>query len=92
MPVIGLLQVGIQAMADRYWPGEEPLGRRIRIHSESPTDSEAIEIVGVVDDVRHAALNTGGGPHFYLPYPQYPWKECYLLILFSARHPGQSVS
>jgi predicted permease len=75
-----LVAIVNEAMADRYWPGEEPLGRRIRIHSESPTDSEAIEIVGVVEDVRNVALSTRGRPHFYLPYSQYPWRECYLLV------------
>jgi predicted permease len=79
-----------QAMASRYWPGEDPLGRRIRIHSDAPEDSEAIEIVGVVDDVRNEALTTGSRPHFYLPYAQYPWRTCYLLV--RSRSERQSVA
>jgi predicted permease len=75
-----LVTVINEAMADRYWPGEDPLGRSIRIHSDSPTDSDPIEIVGVVENVRHEALTTGGRPHFYLPYAQYPWRGCYLLV------------
>jgi putative ABC transport system permease protein len=75
-----LVTVINEAMADRYWPGEEPLGRRIRIHSDSPTDSDPVEIVGVVEDVRREALTTGGRPQFYLPYAQHPWSGCYLVV------------
>jgi len=74
-----------QAMAERYWPGEDPVGGRIRIHAESPTDSAPIEIVGVVDNVRRTALSRSADPHFYLPYAQYPWKECYLVVRSSTR-------
>jgi putative ABC transport system permease protein len=73
-----------EAMAERYWPGEDPLGGRIRLHSEAPTDSEPIEIVGVVENVRQTALSRSARPQFYLPYAQYPWKECYLLLRSSS--------
>jgi putative ABC transport system permease protein len=69
-----------EAMANRYWPGEDPLGRRIQIHSDSPTESETLEIVGVVDNVRQMALNADGRPEFYMPYAQYPWRQCFLLV------------
>ena len=82
-----LVTVVNEAMAKRYWPGEDPLGRRMRIHSDSPTDSEPIEIVGVVNDVRHEALNAGGLPHFYLPYAQYSWRTCYLLVRSRSERP-----
>jgi predicted permease len=82
-----LVAVINEAMASRYWPGEEPLGRRIRIHSDSPTDSEEIQIVGVVENVRHEAMSTGGRPHFYLPYAQYPWRTCYLLVRSRSERP-----
>jgi putative ABC transport system permease protein len=77
-----------EAMANRYWPGEDPLGRRIRLHTDSPEDSEAIEIVGVVQNVRNESLTTGGPPHFYLPYAQYPWRTCYLLVRSKSERAG----
>jgi putative ABC transport system permease protein len=75
-----LVTVINEAMAHRYWPGEDPLGRSIRLHSDSPTDSDPIEVVGVVENVRQMALTAGGRPQFYLPYAQYPWRGCYLLV------------
>jgi putative ABC transport system permease protein len=69
-----------KTMAERYWPGEGPLGRHIRIVTESATPSEPIAIVGVVDDVRQMALDTRARPEFYLPYAQKPWRRCFLLV------------
>jgi putative ABC transport system permease protein len=41
-----------QTMASRYWPGETPLGKRIRYQRS------LWEIVGVVGDVRHKRLSS----------------------------------
>lgn len=76
-PAVGIVN---QAMARRYWPAEGALGRRIRIHDESPTDSEPIEIVGVVEDVRQMSLSAAALPQFYLPYGQRPWRQCFLFV------------
>ena len=47
-----------EALADRYWPGGDPIGARIRF---SPDDSEPwAEVIGVVGDVRNDP--TGGRP------------------------------
>jgi hypothetical protein len=67
-------------MAERYWPGEGPIGRHIRIVTESATPSDPIAIVGVVDDVRQMALDTRARPEFYVPYAQKPWGRCFLLV------------
>jgi putative ABC transport system permease protein len=74
-----------RAMALRFWPGESPLGHRIRIH---PDDSPPREIVGVVDDVRQVALGAPVRSEIYLPYAQLPWRECFLLVRSAARPAG----
>jgi putative ABC transport system permease protein len=56
--------------ARRYWPGENPIGKRLRV----VWDKEWRTVVGVVSDVRHYALD-GRSPAeitgaMYLPYPQ----------------------
>ena len=43
-----------QILADRYWPGQNPVGQRIR-HLWGPGDEH--EIVGVVGDIRHDGLH-----------------------------------
>jgi putative ABC transport system permease protein len=58
-----------QTFARRYWPDEDPLGRRLTIPSAGNVSRE---IVGVVRDVRHAALDTESGAEMYVPYRQHP--------------------
>jgi putative ABC transport system permease protein len=56
-------------LASRYFPGEDPIGRRIRVGFNTGT---VREIVGVVATERHAAL--GMDPHngVYIPFYQFP--------------------
>jgi predicted permease len=55
-----------ETMATRYWPGEDPVGRKIRF---GMTDSEMRTIVGVVTPVRFDGL-TMRVPTFYEPETQ----------------------
>jgi putative ABC transport system permease protein len=58
-----------ETMAGRYWPGEEPVGRRIAIPSLGATPRE---VVGVVADVKHSSLAAESGVEVYVPYLQKP--------------------
>jgi putative ABC transport system permease protein len=60
-----------QTLARRCWPGETPLGKRIRTISQNGITVR--EIVGVVGDVRHSALSERPEPELYVPYAQDPW-------------------
>jgi predicted permease len=51
------------AMAKRYWPGIDPLGRTLRFGA--PTDPP-ITVVGIVADVREATLESEPQPQLYL--------------------------
>lgn len=55
-----------EEMARTYWPGEDPLGRRIRF---GMTDSDMRTIVGIVENVRFDGL-TVRAPTFYEPATQ----------------------
>ena len=50
-----------QALADRYFPGEDPVGRNLVVGKPYP-------IVGVVADVRQAELTQKPHPELYYPY------------------------
>jgi putative ABC transport system permease protein len=55
-----------QTMAHTFWPGQDPLGRRIRPGFTDPWCT----IIGVVDDVKNAGLDRPTGTEIYLPYGQ----------------------
>ena len=63
-----LVAVVSASMAQRYWPGDTPIGRQVSIDPRQP-----ITIVGIVGDVHHTALESAVQPTFYVPYRQAPW-------------------
>ncbi len=56
-----------ESMAARYFPGENPIGRRIKAFFPF-----ALEIVGVVGDVRQTTLDSPIVPSIYFPLAEYP--------------------
>jgi putative ABC transport system permease protein len=57
-----------EAMARRFWPGQDPIGRRFRMGSpERPW----LTVVGIVGDVRHNGLTGTVKPKFYRPAAQF---------------------
>jgi predicted permease len=59
-----------QAMADLYWSGEDPVGRRITWNGPDNPDIQWVTIVGIVGNTRHDGLDEAPRPETYLPYGQ----------------------
>lgn len=55
------------ALARRYWPGQNALGKQIEI-----AGGRKMEVVGVVKDATAYIFQKGSSPFFYLPLPQNP--------------------
>jgi len=53
-----------EAMAARYWPGQNPIGRRFRAYN--PTDP-LLEIVGVARNSKYVVIFENPRPYIYLP-------------------------
>jgi putative ABC transport system permease protein len=68
-----------EATAHRFWPGESPLGKRIKLGSLE-SDNPWRTIIGVAGDVRHYALDIAPAPQVYLPYTQAPSQQMTLLV------------
>ena len=58
-----------ETTAERYWPGEDPVGRRILSGNDENVWST---IVGVVANVKHAGLDAETSPETYYDYRQIP--------------------
>ncbi len=58
------------ALARKYWPGENAVGKRIRF--DNSPDRPWRTIVGVVGDVRQLGLDQQAPPILYIPYAQFP--------------------
>jgi putative ABC transport system permease protein len=76
-----------EAAARRFWPGENPIGKRIRVHVNEPTRTPR-EIVGVVGDVRTRGMETDPVPVIYVPHAQYGPES----MIIVARTPGEPLA
>jgi len=60
----------------RFWPRENPIGKRIWL-GRLPN---AVQVVGVIGDVRNVGLATDTQPEIYLPIAQLPWDFMNLIV------------
>ncbi len=58
-----------ETAARRYWPGEDPIGKRILSGLD---ENQWSTIIGVVGDVKHVGLDVGNDPETYYHYLQIP--------------------
>jgi hypothetical protein len=58
------------ALAQAYFGAAHPVGQRLIVDRDGPL---AVEIAGVVGDVRDLALRVAPGPAIYAPKTQQPW-------------------
>ena len=61
-----------ETMARRYWRGEDPLGKRIRLRNEA---RELYEIVGIARDIRQRSIWSEPAPYLLIPVYQRPISE-----------------
>jgi predicted permease len=55
-----------QGMAKEYWPGQDPIGKRLRHEENQPW----MTVVGVVGDINDGPVNRPRQPHIYTPFLQ----------------------
>ena len=58
-----------EAIARRLWPGQDPVGQRLRVKGDSVWRT----VVGVAGDIRIRSLRDAN-PTVYLPYHQFNWQ------------------
>jgi len=65
-----------ETLERRYWPNGDAIGKRIRFIGP-PEQSPWMQIVGVVNDVKHL-LDETVTPEYYLPFNQLPVRSLYV--------------
>ncbi len=68
-----------ETAARKFWPGEDPVGKRVKLASP-PEHFPWITIVGVVGDIRHVGLDIAPRPEVYRPYANNPLYSPILVI------------
>jgi putative ABC transport system permease protein len=62
-----------ESLAARFWPGEDPVGKRIKLpFNPGRKDEPWRTVVGVVGDVKQYGLDKPSTNAVYLPHAQYP--------------------
>ena len=79
-----------QAMAKKYWPGEEALGKRINFNDSDPAKIKWLTVAGVVADIHHRGLDAEAKPEYYIPHPQLAYRGL-ILAVRSRLDPGALV-
>jgi putative ABC transport system permease protein len=73
-----------------FWPGRDPIGQHIMMGAPRP-GAPWLTIVGVVGDVRSAALGAAPIPQIYVPRTQHPARTM-TLVLDTSRNPNEAAA
>jgi putative ABC transport system permease protein len=67
-----------EALAQRYFPNENPLGKRITISMKD--ENVPTEIIGIVADSKHKSLDGEVEPTVYWPHPELAYSAMTLVV------------
>jgi len=82
-----VVAVNNETMAQRYWPNENPLGRRLTVGLPR-ADNPWVTIVGIAKDLPHRAIDSLAEPDWYLSRPLGPQRN-QILFVRTAANPAQ---
>ena len=65
-----------ETFARRFWPKENAVGKRIVVGRSA----DGWDVIGVAQDIKNRGLAQEPQPQVYIPFPQLPWGNMYLLV------------
>jgi predicted permease len=78
-----------QTTAFRIWPGEDAIGKRVKIGG---LDHPWLTVVGIVGDVHHQGLDTAPSTQFYVPHAQWPFPDTAMTFVIRSAGPPASMT
>jgi putative ABC transport system permease protein len=82
-PLVGLVN---ETMARQVWPGEDPIGQRIKF-GNADEDNPWVTVVGIAGDVRRRDLADGAQAELYQPHAQVGWARSMFVVVKSDGDP-----
>jgi putative ABC transport system permease protein len=67
-----------QSLVNKYFPGQDPIGKQIEIHMRD--ENVPSEIVGIVGDVKNESMDVRAEPSVYWPHSELPLNFMNILI------------
>ena len=72
-------------LAEKFFPASDPLGQRLLVPElipgrSDPSEPVALEIIGVVNDLKNSGVKEPARPEVYISYLQAPWTSEYLVV------------
>jgi predicted permease len=81
-----------ESLARRYWPGQDAVGKRLRVGDGCDKGQGALaEIVGVAKDAQYASLDTAVRPYVFYPFGQH-FVGYVALVMWSEYNPAALTS
>jgi predicted permease len=74
-PLVGIID---ESTARKYWPTQEPVGRRVRFGKDP--SKPWTTVVGIIKDIKSDGLDIDGVPHIYVSVYQDPSKQVSVVL------------
>jgi predicted permease len=79
-----------ETFAELYWPGEDPLHKRLHLKgpmAERDSEKAAVEVIGIVADGKYRSLDENPIGYLFLPLYQRPATNAVTLLMRTTVHP-----
>ena len=73
----------------RMWPGEDPIGKRVKLGG---VDNPWWTVVGVTGDVHHVGLDADPDMQMYIPHQQWPFPDGLMVFVIRAANTPAAIS